>query len=115
MIVIAAIAHPHGPTPPGLTLQYFSTFGHISSEFERAELLERFNKLTSKLAQVSRLLNDIGRPAAGHQHQQPLGARLLGISKLCLLLPANRSLLAAAVGTARDLREQLVSTSWICC
>eukprot|EP00775_Hariotina_reticulata_P008919 gene8919-9096_t len=33
--------------------QYFSTFGHISSEFERAQLLERYDKLTAKLAQVS--------------------------------------------------------------
>jgi hypothetical protein len=35
-------------------LQQFSTFGHISSEYERALVLQRFAKLSSKLAEVWR-------------------------------------------------------------
>lgn len=33
-------------------LQYFSTFDHITSEYERKDLLDRFAKLSSKLAEV---------------------------------------------------------------
>lgn len=34
-------------------LQQFSTFDHITTEYERAELLDRFTKLQSKIAEVS--------------------------------------------------------------
>lgn len=50
-------------------LQYFTSFKHISSEFERQAMIEKFAKLNSKLQQVR------GDQQAwqGHKGKQQLG------------------------------------------
>lgn len=51
-LLIDKLLPPPSCTCPAFVLQYFTSFKHLTSEYERRDMVEKFAKLHSKLQQV---------------------------------------------------------------